>query len=152
MNKEDSPNDCKSPFGVMRCARGGKTRTLLELASSLAKKEPDTIVLFVSCNDNTSVEKWEKGNPLGAICRHLVLPLQPEGLSSNQRMSCKSLVIADWVTINDGCVVLFIDGVFEVPLFKPHGKSFCVFFPHCDLGDQALYLHDFEIGLDCFCD
>jgi hypothetical protein len=57
-----------SPMGLIRCSRGGKSRALLEIGTMLKKKLPDTAVIFVSFNDQSSIKEHEQHDPLHALC------------------------------------------------------------------------------------
>jgi hypothetical protein len=59
------------PLALIRCSRGGKTRALLELAAAFRKQRPKVAVIFVSFNNDTSVDEWELEEPVNALWRRI---------------------------------------------------------------------------------
>jgi hypothetical protein len=59
------------PMALVRCSRGGKTRSLRELACLLKTKLPDVAVIFISLNDFSTLETWENNDQIGALCRRI---------------------------------------------------------------------------------
>jgi ATP-dependent protease ClpP protease subunit len=45
--------DRKSPLGLIRCSRGGKSRALCEIARHLKRNKPDIAVISISFNGDT---------------------------------------------------------------------------------------------------
>jgi hypothetical protein len=60
-----------APTALIRCSRGGKTRALTEVALRLKATVDPVAVLFVSFNDFSSIEDWEQGDPVAALCRRI---------------------------------------------------------------------------------
>ena len=63
--------DRVAPLALIRCSRGGKTRTLYELAKVFHELRPGVAVIFVSFNNDTSIADWELEDPVGALCRRI---------------------------------------------------------------------------------
>jgi hypothetical protein len=70
-NLEDSEYPRVTPVAVTRCSRGGKTRSLHELAQAVRAADKTYALIFVSFNSATPVEVWENDDPLGALCRRI---------------------------------------------------------------------------------
>jgi len=75
-----------SPMSVVRCSRGGKTRALYEIANLMEGwKDDDEIPLariYVSFNDNTTVQIWEQEDPLQALLRRIAFAASVDKVSS----------------------------------------------------------------------
>jgi hypothetical protein len=59
------------PLALVRCSRGGKTRALKEIAKEFKTSHDDTCVIFVSFNDDTSINVDETADPLSALCQRI---------------------------------------------------------------------------------
>ena len=59
------------PMALVRCARGGKTRALREIANWLKKKDEKLAVIFVSLNSFSHLRIGEEQNPKLALCRRI---------------------------------------------------------------------------------
>jgi hypothetical protein len=72
------------PMAVVRCSRGGKTRALYEIANTMKNDKNEDImeaakdhwggpvaVIYVTFNDNSSVETWEQLDPLQALLQRI---------------------------------------------------------------------------------
>eukprot|EP01097_Dermamoeba_algensis_P006812 TRINITY_DN4249_c0_g1_i1.p1 TRINITY_DN4249_c0_g1~~TRINITY_DN4249_c0_g1_i1.p1 ORF type:complete len:551 (+),score=103.76 TRINITY_DN4249_c0_g1_i1:313-1965(+) len=62
-------------MALVRCNRGGKTRSLKEICYGL-KDLPDikndkTAIIFISMNHDTSLLDWEREKPIEAVCRRI---------------------------------------------------------------------------------
>jgi hypothetical protein len=70
-NAKDEGAERVPPMALVRCSRGGKTRSLRELACLLKTKLPDVAVIFISLNDFSTLETWENNDQIGALCRRI---------------------------------------------------------------------------------
>ena len=69
MQKEDTELERVPPLCLSRCSRGGKTRSLYEIAEFLKSKE--TAVFYVTFNDWSTIQGWEQEDPVGALFRRI---------------------------------------------------------------------------------
>lgn len=71
LNAVEGNSNRVPPAAFIRCSRGGKTRTLLELNKMLRAKYPQVAVVYISFNNFSSLASWEHRDPLGALCRRI---------------------------------------------------------------------------------
>jgi hypothetical protein len=107
---EDTENLRVSPMALVRCSRGGKTRSLRELGFKLKKERPEAAVIFVSFNHFSPLQEWEQVDPLGALCRRIAFAASSDQSESHQynefcQMDVKSDHILKWLA-NTPCVLL----------------------------------------------
>ena len=69
MQKGDTAAVRVPPLCLSRCSRGGKTRSLYEIAKFLKSKE--TAVFYVTFNDWSAIQGWEQEDPVGALFRRI---------------------------------------------------------------------------------
>ncbi len=67
----DNSEERVRPMALVRCSRGGKTRTLYEIASSFKRDQKEVAVIFVTFNDFSPVQAWEQADPRAALCRRI---------------------------------------------------------------------------------
>jgi hypothetical protein len=70
-NAKDEGAERVPPMALVRCSRGGKSRSLRELACLLKTTLPDVAVIFVSLNDFSTLRPWENNDQIGALCRRI---------------------------------------------------------------------------------
>jgi len=72
---EPDLSDKVQPLALVRCSKGGKTRTISEIAHRLKRDRPNVVVISISNNDQTRVSPLEDDpeqlDPLGALCRRI---------------------------------------------------------------------------------
>jgi hypothetical protein len=61
------------PMALVRCSRGGKSRTLMEIGKEFKRKYPDVCVLFVSFSSKTPLSSFEQSDPIDALLRRIAL-------------------------------------------------------------------------------
>ena len=113
--KEDSSGERVPPLGLIRCSRGGKTRALKEIAKAVRKSMTDTAAIFVSFNDFTSMEDFEKSDLVTALCHRIAFAALKTAQSGprskfdnfRETISIDKRSIVDW--LGDNKCVLLID-------------------------------------------
>ena len=58
-------------MALVQCSRSGKTRALKEIALALKEQIPECVVLSVSFNAFSCVQKWEQEDPIEELCRRM---------------------------------------------------------------------------------
>ena len=85
------------PMAVVRCSRGGKTRSLYEIARMMRAEKPsrDPIaVLFVSFHDFSSLHPGEQRDPLQALCQRIAfIAGSPADMASNIEIEIPSKIL-----------------------------------------------------------
>jgi hypothetical protein len=69
-SQKDDKKNRVLPLAFVRCSRGGKNRALYEIASHL-KKDLDSAIIYVFFSNHSSIEEWEKADPIAALCRRI---------------------------------------------------------------------------------
>ena len=78
-SNETNNNSRVSPVAVVRFSRGGKTRALTELANLLHEKKTTGAIIFVSFNNATPLQNFEKEEgALKALCRRILFAAYKE--------------------------------------------------------------------------
>ncbi len=99
---EEQP-DRVEPSAFIRCSRGGKTRVLKELNKLFKERLPHVAVVYVSFNNFSSLEPWEMGDPLGALCRRIAFSAlkerdaTPSGFDNFRHMDVSENDISSWL-------------------------------------------------------
>lgn len=65
---EDSNNPRVSPVALVRCSRGGKTRSMTELAREIRTQDPSYGIVLVSFNTDTGLNDKKTKDPTGELC------------------------------------------------------------------------------------
>jgi len=72
LNGVESQSEPLQPIAFVRCSRGGKTRSLKEIAIGVKKRlEHSTAVIYISLNGHSHLQDWEQADPISAICRRI---------------------------------------------------------------------------------
>jgi hypothetical protein len=95
----DSENPRVVPVALTRLSRGGKTRSLHELALEFRKRDASFAIISVSFNGQTPLRHWERDKPLQALCRRIALAAM-HGRSQNE--------------LGEGCLFDKFIGTYEV--------------------------------------
>jgi hypothetical protein len=69
--QEDTAAVRVPPLCLARCSRGGKTRSLYEIAKFLKEQWKDTAVVYVTFNAWSEIQEWEQHDPVGALFRRI---------------------------------------------------------------------------------
>jgi hypothetical protein len=112
--EKDTESVRVSPMALVRCSRGGKTRSLRELGFKLKKERPEAAVIFVAFSHFSRLQDWEQVDPLGALCRRIAFAASSDQSDPRQydefcQMDVKSVHILEWLA-NTPCVLL-VDGL-----------------------------------------
>jgi hypothetical protein len=99
-----------SPLALVRCSRGGKTRSLHELGARLKVKFPDAVILYVSFNDYTSLTADEKRNcnPLQALCLRIAFAARQ--VRSSENPSSDFIEFAKTFKVHSETVIQWLKG------------------------------------------
>lgn len=65
---EETNNPRVSPVALVRCSRGGKTRSMVELASEVRKHDSSYGIVYVTFNTNTSLMETPVRDPMAELC------------------------------------------------------------------------------------
>ena len=64
----ETNNPRVSPIALVRCSRGGKTRSMVELAGEVRRQDPSYGIVFISFNTDTPLGDKKTNNPTGELC------------------------------------------------------------------------------------
>jgi hypothetical protein len=71
MQDEDTEVERVPPLCLSRCSRGGKTRSLYEIAKFLKEQKEKIAVIFVTLNDFSDIKPWEQEDPVRALFQRI---------------------------------------------------------------------------------
>ena len=105
----ESDNPRVSPVALVRCSRGGKTRSMKEIAAEICRQDPSYGVVFVSFNTDTPLAETPVLDPLGELNDRSLNP--SEELREFEEFSTQKKVRPGWVKewLGDQKCILFID-------------------------------------------
>jgi hypothetical protein len=110
--KKDYDNYRIEPMALVRCTRGGKTRTLKEISRKFQEQYKDIFVIFISFNDWTEFYEKVEADPLVALCRRIALVSLKDQIPENDftsflKYNVTPNSVLDW--LGDNKCLLLID-------------------------------------------
>ena len=116
-----------SPIVLVRCSRGGKTRSLIELNKWLREKRSDVAVVHISFNDSTPVRAGESSSPVDALCRRIMFEAYPKeaGVSFDDFGQSMESAVLNW--LKDTPCILLIDELNVLDVRDDAARVFAMF-------------------------
>jgi hypothetical protein len=115
-DQSDSTSSRVAPIGLVRFARGGKSRALHEIEQYFRNHHKDITVIFVSFNDVSSLVAEERADPVEALCRRICFWFLKDRTNSNdfgaqfdEILQCKVDCKAVLQYLGNGPCILLID-------------------------------------------
>lgn len=94
----DSDNPRVSPIALVRCSRGGKTRSIKEIVKKVRETREDYGLVFVTFNSETPLAKPMYHDPIGELCvRIAYAALKEKGEGGFREFYSSNEVGKEWV-------------------------------------------------------
>ncbi|KAG7361112.1 hypothetical protein IV203_036212 [Nitzschia inconspicua] len=114
--KDKNSNRC-SPIAFIRCSRGGKTRSMVELARKVREEDESYSIVFVTFNTDTPLHsKDEQRDPVEELCIRIAYAAFKEKKSTPtdfRRFYANYTVGREWVEawLQEAKCILFVDEI-----------------------------------------
>jgi len=113
---EETNNPRVSPVALVRCSRGGKTRSMVELAKEVRKQDSSYGIVYMTFNTNTPLMETPVQDPMAELCVRIAFAAfkdrsEPSGKREFLEFSRAEKASPEWVEDwlgNEKCI-LFID-------------------------------------------
>jgi hypothetical protein len=128
-NLVESDNPRVSPVALVRCSRGGKTRSMMELMQQIRKKDPKYGILYVTFNTATPLQDSPSAHdPVAELCVRIAFAAlkkrKPHDIKEFVDFCNKNTFDSKWVEkwLREDKCILFIDelnlvqSIFDNPL------------------------------------
>mmetsp|Transcript_28332 Transcript_28332/g.77783 ORF Transcript_28332/g.77783 Transcript_28332/m.77783 type:complete len:642 (+) Transcript_28332:160-2085(+) len=115
-NLEETNNPRVSPIALIRCSRGGKTRSMIELAKEVRSQDSSHGIVYMSFNTDTSLSEKRPIDPTGELCVRIAFAAlksrkHPSDMAGFLKFSGVTRVDKEWVIdwLGNHKCILFID-------------------------------------------
>ena len=113
-DQEDAESPKVVPTALTRISRGGKSRSLQELAVAITGSTDSAIsayrIIKVCFNSSTPIEEWEQKNPLQALCMRIAFSARNDTTSIFQKFKLSVNVakesVEDWLGRDVKCILM----------------------------------------------
>jgi hypothetical protein len=114
-NLVESDNPRVSPVALVRCSRGGKTRSMMELVKEIRKQDSTYGIMYVTLNTATPLKLTEQQDPVTELCVRIAFAALKDRKPHDRKeflQFCQTNTIDEaWVEkwLNGKKCILFID-------------------------------------------